>query len=69
MQLIATGSQAHQCWAKKMASYALERDLIESERPMIESLGAVSQAGGSLKDVMIALVKENGFRTHVGGAQ
>jgi hypothetical protein len=69
MQLIATGSQAHQCWAKKMASYALERDLVESERPMIESLGAVSQAGGSLKDVMIALVKENGFRTHVGGAQ
>ena len=69
MQLIATGSQSHQCWAKKMASYALERDLIESERPMIESLGAVSQAGGSLKDVMIALVKENGFRTHVGGAQ
>jgi hypothetical protein len=69
MQLIATGSQAHQCWAKKMASYALERDLIDSERPMVESLGAVSQAGGSLKDVMVALVKENGFRTHVGAAQ
>jgi len=69
MQLIATGTQAHQCWAKKMASYALERDLVESERPMIEALGGVSQAGGSLKDVMVALVKEDGFRTHVGGAQ
>lgn len=68
MQLIATGTQAHQCWAKKMAGYALERDLVESERPMIESLGAVSLAGGSLKDVMVALVKEDGFRTHVGGA-
>jgi len=68
MELIASGTQAHQCWAKKMASYALERDLVESERPMIESLGAVSLAGGSLKDVMLALVKENGFRTHVGGS-
>ena len=69
MQLIAAGTQAHQCWAKKMASYALQRDVVEVERPMIETLGAISLAGGSLKDVMIALVKENNFRTHVGGSQ
>jgi len=70
MQEIANGSQAHQCWSKKLASYALERDIVDSERPTIEALGAVSQAsGGSLKQVMLALVQSQAFRTHVGGAQ
>jgi hypothetical protein len=68
MQIIASGSQAHQCWAKKMASYALERDMVEKERPVVEQLGAVSQqANGSLKAVMLALVQNDAFRTHVGG--
>lgn len=70
MQEIANGTQAHQCWAKKMASYALERDVVDAERPLVESLGAVSMAsGGSLKQVMLALVQNDAFRTHVGGAQ
>ena len=70
MQQIANSPQAHQCWSKKLASYALERDILAAERPTIESLGAVSQAsGGSLKDVMLALVQTPAFRTHVGGAQ
>ena len=70
MQEIASGPQAHQCWSKKLASYALERDIVDAERPTIEALGAVSQAsGGSLKQVMVALVQSQAFRTHVGGAQ
>ncbi len=70
MAIVASGSQAHQCWAKKMTSYALSRDLVESDRPMVEALGEVSRAPGtSLKQVMVALVKNDGFRTHVGGAQ
>jgi len=70
MQEIAKGPQAHQCWSKKLASYALERDIVDSERPTVEALGAVSQAsGGSLKQVMLALVQSQAFRTHVGGAQ
>jgi hypothetical protein len=70
MELMASGSQAHQCWAKKMTSYALERDLVEADRPLVEALGAVSQAAGSsLKQVMLALVKQDAFRTHVGGAK
>jgi len=69
MQIMASGTQAHQCWAKKMASYALERDLVEGERPLVESLGAVSLASNaSLKQVMLALVSEDAFRTHIGGA-
>ena len=70
MQIIASGKQAHQCYAKRIAGYALGRDLIESDRPLVEALGAASLEGGaSVKGVMLALVKDNAFRTHVGGAQ
>jgi hypothetical protein len=68
MELMASGTQAHQCWAKKMTSYALQRDLVETDRPLVESLGQVSQASGaSLKQVMLALVKTDAFR--IRGAQ
>ena len=74
MELMASGSQAHECWAKKMTTYALERDLVEADRPLVEALGAVSQdaAGspaGSMKQVMLALVKQDAFRTRMGGIQ
>ncbi len=69
MQLIASGVQAHQCYAKKVASYAMERDIVATERPLIESLGQTSlTTGASLKELMVALVKNDAFRTHVGGA-
>jgi hypothetical protein len=69
MELMASGTQAHQCFSKKMASFALERDLIEPDRPLVVALGEVSRAsGGSLKQVMVALAKDDAFRTRVGGA-
>jgi hypothetical protein len=70
MQLIANGAQAHECYAKKIASYGLQRDMLDVERPLIESLGAVSlSTGASIKQVMVALVKTDAFRSHFGGAQ
>jgi hypothetical protein len=70
MQQIASGPQAHQCWSKRLASYALERDIVDVERPTVEALATVSQgSGGSLKQVMLALVKSDAFRTHVGGGK
>jgi hypothetical protein len=70
MQLIASGSQAHQCYAKKLASYAVERDLVESDRPLVEALGEVSRGpGASIQDVMLALVKTDTFRTRGGAPQ
>lgn len=70
MQLAAESSEAHECWAQKLASYALERDLVQADRPLVEALGAVSQASdGSLKRVMLALVQNDAFRTRVGGVQ
>jgi hypothetical protein len=70
MGLVAGGTQAHQCYAKKMASYALARDLVEQDRPLVESLGNTSlSTSASFKQVMLALVKTDAFRTHLGGAQ
>ncbi|MDQ2644843.1 MAG: DUF1592 domain-containing protein [Myxococcota bacterium] len=70
MQIIANGKQAHQCYAKKVAGYALQRDLVEADRPMVEALGKVSlENSASIKDVMVALVEQTAFRTHVGGAR
>ena len=70
MQDLAGNAQAHQCWAKKMATFALERDVVESDRPLVEALGAKSlESGGSLKQVMLALVQTDAFRTRVGGAK
>jgi hypothetical protein len=70
MELMASGSQAHQCWSKKMASYALSRDIVEADRPLVQSLGGISQgSGGSLKQVMLALIENDAFRVRAGGAQ
>jgi hypothetical protein len=70
MQLVAESPEAHQCWAKKLTGYALERDVVDADRPLIEALGAVSQAaGGSLKQVMLALVEQDAFRTRAEGAK
>jgi hypothetical protein len=68
MPIIANGRQAHQCYAKKLASYALSRDIVESDRPLVESLGNASLSpGASLKEVMLTLVESDAFRLRVGG--
>src|SRR5690606_12862000 len=56
MQLMADGKQAHACYSKKIASYALQRDIIESDVPLLDALAAVS-LGGSVKQVMLELAK------------
>jgi hypothetical protein len=69
MEHMAAGTQAHQCWAKKMTSYALSRDVVETDRPLVESLGQVSRdTGASLKQVMLALIRNDAFRLRSGGA-
>jgi Protein of unknown function (DUF1592)/Protein of unknown function (DUF1595)/Protein of unknown function (DUF1588)/Protein of unknown function (DUF1585)/Protein of unknown function (DUF1587) len=70
MEKMASGVQAHQCWAKKMMSYAMERDLVEGDRPLMETLAKTSAtSGGSLKQVMVTLAKSDAFRVRAGGAQ
>ena len=66
MQLMAGSKQAHACYAKKVASYALQRDIVQSDLPTLDALTEVSKSGGSLKQVMLALVQDPAFRTRHG---
>ncbi len=67
MHVLAEGTQAHVCYAKKMAGYALQRDIVAEDRPLLDSLAAVSH-DASLKEVIIALVRDPAFRVRQGDA-
>jgi hypothetical protein len=66
MAAMANSQQTHLCYAKKLASFALQRDIVESDLPLLTDLARVSDAG-STQQVMVELVKSDAFRTH-GGA-
>ena len=66
MKVLANSAQVHTCYSKHLTSYALGRDLAESDRPLLESLGKVSQSQ-SLKELIVALVQGPMFRTRKDG--
>jgi hypothetical protein len=67
MQVLASTAQTHTCFAKKMASFGLQRDVIANDMPMLNTLTSASMAaGGSEKQVIIQLVRNDAFRTHGG---
>ncbi len=69
MRAMAESEQAHLCYAKKLASFALQRDVIPADMPLLEALAKVSMSStGSVKQVIVELVKNDAFRKHVGGA-
>jgi hypothetical protein len=61
MQILANSQQAHTCYSKKLASYALQRDIVELDRPLLEGMAAVS-LDQSLKELVISLVRDPAFR-------
>ena len=70
MSVLASDPQSHLCYAKKLASFGLQRDMIESDLPMLAALSADSAAGtASVKQVVLGLVKQDAFRTRAGGAK
>ena len=62
MQVLADQSQSHLCYAKKLASFGLQRDVVESDMPLLEELAAISKVG-SLKQVIVKLLQTDAFRT------
>jgi len=68
MQVLATDKQAHLCYSKKLASFSLQRDIVESDYGMLDKLATVSTSG-SVKQVLLDLVKQDAFRVRAGGAQ
>jgi hypothetical protein len=61
MEIMAQSPQAHTCYSKKLASYALQRDIVEPDRPLLEDMAAVSR-DQSLKELVISLVRDPAFR-------
>ena len=62
MRILSNSPQVHTCYSKHLTSYALGRDLVENDRPALESLGKVSRSQ-SLKELIVALVQDPLFRT------
>jgi hypothetical protein len=70
MQAMANGQQAHACYAKKIASYGLQRDIVDADMPLLTTLASPSMSSGSsVKQMILDLVKQDAFRTRSGGAQ
>jgi len=68
MQVLASTPQTHTCYAKKLASFGLQRDVIANDMPMLTSMTSASMASGtsSEKQLLIQLVRTDAFRTHGG---
>jgi len=68
MNMLATDPQGHLCYTKKLASFALQRDVIAADIPLISELSSVSTSTtGSVKQVLVDLVKNDAFRTRAAG--
>ncbi len=61
MALLADSAGVQRCYAKHLASYALQRDLVESDRATIDGLAAATR-DRSLKEVIVSLVRDPAFR-------
>jgi hypothetical protein len=66
MRLLAELPQAHACYAKKMMTYALQRDLVEADRPQVTTLASAG-AGQSVKELLVALIRSPAFRLRAEG--
>jgi hypothetical protein len=71
MDIMANGKQAHQCYSKKIAGFAMQRDVIVSDMPLLEAMGTTSIGmSSSIKQVMLELVRHDAYRVRsAGGAQ
>jgi hypothetical protein len=67
MQIMAEGEQAHACYAKHLATFALQRELTEDDRSAIATLTTSSQNGGSMKDLISSLATSPAFTTRASG--
>jgi hypothetical protein len=70
MNVLATTPQAHLCYAKKLASYGLQRTVLETDGALLSALAGISTSTeGSIKKVIEGLVAQDAFRIRARGAQ
>jgi Protein of unknown function (DUF1595)/Protein of unknown function (DUF1588)/Protein of unknown function (DUF1592)/Protein of unknown function (DUF1585)/Protein of unknown function (DUF1587) len=64
MQLVAGSTEAHECYARNMLAFALQRDITAADQAELSALGSVSNsAAGSLKNLVLEIVKNPVFHT------
>ncbi len=69
MELLVESDQAHACFAKNIASLGLQRDIVAEDQALLDSLATYSKSEqGSMKNVILELVKAPAFRTRERGA-
>jgi len=66
MAILASSTQAQSCYARKMTGYALQRDVVERDSSLVETLAKINRSQ-SIKELVIALVKAPAFREREGG--
>jgi hypothetical protein len=68
MQVLASTPQTYTCFAKKLASYGLQRTITPNDMPMLNALTSTQMASGtsSEKQLIIQIVRSDAFRTHGG---
>jgi hypothetical protein len=66
MQVLASSQQSHMCYSKRLASYALQRNIVETDMPLLTEL-ATTSTSGSVKQLILQLVKTDAFRTRPTG--
>ena len=67
MRAMAAGTQAHTCYSKKLASFAMQRDIVAQDRPLLDTMAKASRENGSVKRVILELVKSDAFRIRTAG--
>jgi hypothetical protein len=67
MQVLASSQQTHMCYSKRLAGYGLQRNIVQTDMPMLTKLASTSQNAGSVKQVIVELVKQDAFRVRAGG--
>ena len=66
MQSLVDDPQVHACYAKNLISYALQRDLVEADRPLLSQLPGAAR-DRSLKAMIVDLVRSPAFRVRAQG--
>ena len=60
--------QTYTCFAKKLASFGLQRTVTPNDMPLLTAMTSAGMATGtsSEKQLIIQLVRSDAFRTHGG---
>jgi hypothetical protein len=61
MQVLTDEPQVYACYAKKLVGYALQRDLVEADRPLLGQLPGPMR-DRSIKEMVVDLVRSPAFR-------